>query len=208
MTDIKFACSLGTTCSSAELLKRIGWRVCAYPFDWVFSNLEIISHCIETDFSLLLDKSQYVDIQVKWNSDQCGHKTYEPNMFNHRDMRKEENYAYLMRSVDRIRYMFKSKEPKLFVLHFKNNETSMSDSFHTQLLKFESLIKKYTDAFNIVVIWNISKAQDRHHEVVKNGSINIITLWSKSEDDGMHFLDDQDNQYIDQIIKSLYRFVG
>ncbi|VBB18829.1 hypothetical protein YASMINEVIRUS_1361 [Yasminevirus sp. GU-2018] len=208
MIEFKFACSFGTSCSSAELIRRNNWRSCAYPFDWVFSSLDVIKHCITTDFSLLLDKSQYVDIQIKWNSDQCGHKTYDLNMFNHRDMREEHNYAYLTRCVERLRDLFKSKESKLFVLHFKNNTQEISPQVKNQVLTFANMLKQYTTNFHILTIWNISKARERKHSSDTIGVVNFLSMCSISEDSGMYFTNDLDNQYIDRAINTMYRFIG
>ncbi len=90
---INYACSLGGLCHSAELLKRNKFKTCSYPFDWIFSNCDNITHCIENDFKVFLDKSCYTDSAYKWNDNQCGHTFYHPSMFNHHDPRKNDDYT-------------------------------------------------------------------------------------------------------------------
>lgn len=43
--------SLGYDCSPASALRNLGIRTEALPFDWVVSSLQLITHCIEDNFS-------------------------------------------------------------------------------------------------------------------------------------------------------------
>jgi hypothetical protein len=51
--------SIGPYCDSADILKEFGLRKKAYPFDYVFSSLEMISHAINDGFNIFLDKQYY-----------------------------------------------------------------------------------------------------------------------------------------------------
>ena len=51
--------SIGPYCSSTEILKFNGLRNHAYPFDFIFSSLEMVKHCINDRFNIFLDKSYY-----------------------------------------------------------------------------------------------------------------------------------------------------
>ncbi len=57
--EINNVCSLGTLCHTATLLKRNNLKISSYPFDWIFSNINIIIDCIEDDFNSFLDKKYY-----------------------------------------------------------------------------------------------------------------------------------------------------
>ena len=50
---------IGMRCVGAYELQRTGDRKEAYPFDWVFCSLDVVQHCIETNFSHFLDESLY-----------------------------------------------------------------------------------------------------------------------------------------------------
>lgn len=55
-SEIKYTCSLGSLCHSSQLLKRNKYKLCSYPFDWIFSN------CINDNDNTYLDdiiKSKY-----------------------------------------------------------------------------------------------------------------------------------------------------
>ena len=62
MLEINYTCSLGSLCHSSQILKRNKYKVCSYPFDWIFSNYDNIIHCIEDNFQSFLDKSYYQSV--------------------------------------------------------------------------------------------------------------------------------------------------
>jgi hypothetical protein len=51
--------SVGPYCASAEIIKGHGLRKKSYPFDYIFSSLEMIKHCINDKFAIFLDKQYY-----------------------------------------------------------------------------------------------------------------------------------------------------
>jgi hypothetical protein len=58
-TDIEFI-SIGPYCYTADVLKMNNLRLNAYPFDWTFSSLDMIEHCIEDKFQTFLNKDYLV----------------------------------------------------------------------------------------------------------------------------------------------------
>ena len=60
-SEISYVCSLGSCCHTAELIKRRGYKMESYPFDWLFSDIDIVTKCINDNFETLLDKKKYVD---------------------------------------------------------------------------------------------------------------------------------------------------
>jgi hypothetical protein len=77
-------CSLGGICHSAQLLKINELKKASYPFDWIFSSMSMVKHCIEDDFNTFLDKSQYSDYNTNTTlrENQCEHKFYGKMVFN------------------------------------------------------------------------------------------------------------------------------
>lgn len=106
MSEINYVCSLGGWCQSAQLLKRNGYKLCSYPFDWIFSSCENIIHCLEDDFKIFLDKTYYVNI----SHSQCGHSYYHVQMFNHRNpLQNKNDYNYYVRCIGRFKDLLKKK---------------------------------------------------------------------------------------------------
>lgn len=202
---INYACSLGGMCNSAELLKRNKFKTCSYPFDWIFSNCDTITHCLENDFKLFLDKSYYTDSAHKWNDNQCGHTFYDPNMFNHHDPRKNDDYNYYIRCVDRFRSMLKAKEPKLFVISFVNL-TTVDESTTNKIIKFNNTFAKYTTNYTLLVMLHMPNKPERHHHVVRKNNILFLSLHTLSRCNGVTFDNKDDNVYLDNILNTMYSY--
>ena len=43
---------LGRDCNVAEMLRTLGWRQCALPFDWVYSSIDSLRACFQDNFKL------------------------------------------------------------------------------------------------------------------------------------------------------------
>ena len=188
-------CSLGTLCHSSQLLKRNNFKKCSYPFDWIYSDCNIISHCLQTKFKIFLDKSYYIKI----NDIKCGHSQYHEKMFNHHNPLNEKDYAYFVRCVDRFKKILNTKESKLFILMYVN----MNHSEIEESIKFNKILSKFTSKYTLLVI---------HHEVnkirkytfEKKDNMHFLHLYTLSESDGKEFKNEEDNVYLDNILKSYY----
>ena len=51
--------SIGPYCNAADIIKNAGLRKSSYPFDYIFSSLTMIKHCINDRFNTFLDKNYY-----------------------------------------------------------------------------------------------------------------------------------------------------
>ena len=124
-TNFGAAISVGTFCQSAMALKQAGLRKFSGPFDWIFSNVGVVSHCIQDDFVKFLDRTQYLAFpdlaEGVSNTNLCAHKFYRdhyglPVMFNHHAPIYDEEYNYFLRCVYRFRSAMKSDCPKLLLM--------------------------------------------------------------------------------------------
>jgi hypothetical protein len=116
--------ALGTCCVTATALHSLGLSPLPMPFDWLGLNPALIRHCLETDFSVLLDRSHYVSLTGKQELGEpprgCSHEFYRAKfgirrVFNHADPTEEADYRYLQACVDRFRAAIAEPGPKLFV---------------------------------------------------------------------------------------------
>lgn len=152
-------CSLGGLCHSAQLLKINGLKKASYPFDWIFSNIKMVKHCIEDDFKTFLDKSQYSDYTTNTTlrENQCEHSIYGEMVFkgehkvifnHHNPLSSETDYAYLERCVDRFRELLKSEEPKTFVMfeYVKNLKLTIQQLLKAKQ-KYKAESERWMDKF-------------------------------------------------------------
>ena len=116
--------SLGSHCLMSYTLNEMGLKRYSCPFDWTFSRPSMVEHCIKDSFALLADRTQYEAVIDETGTEQagrCHHAFYKASfgvdrVFNHRDMRIEENYQYLLRCIRRFTNVLKSVNRKVFVL--------------------------------------------------------------------------------------------
>ena len=206
--EINYVCSLGSLCHSAQILKRNNLKTCSYPFDWIFSNYNIILHCIADDFKIFLDKSYYIDRTIS----QCGHRYYSPYLFNHHNPLVNENdYKYFVRCVNRFKNLLQTSDHKLFTMIFINCNTmnennSMDERFKNMIVEFNKQFSKYTKNYTLLVILHIQYNHHISHSFTYKDNIHFLELHTLSYSDGIKFIDDNDNNYLDNIIMTKYKF--
>jgi hypothetical protein len=116
---------LGTHCFTASLLRRWGLRGWSGPFDWLFSTVPMITHCLEDDFKMFLDRAHYEPVPKELrphgpDTNRVHHATYRrmfgvDYVFNHHDAHLDEHHAYFVRCVDRLRAQLSSPRPTVYV---------------------------------------------------------------------------------------------
>ena len=143
--EINYICSLGTRCHSAETIKRNNLKSCSYPFDWCFSDMDIVTDCIKDDFKVYLDPSYYIH-----NSEnQGGHSIYGAYMWwHHNPLSNQNHYSYFMRCVDRLKKLLKLTHHKMFMITFVNGEYgSYEDDFNEKVINFNNELQKFTNNY-------------------------------------------------------------
>jgi hypothetical protein len=140
--------SLGSHCIVSYALKEIGLKRYSCPFDWIFSRPSMVEHCIKDSFATLADRSQYQPVIDQRGTELpglCHHAFYKKSfgvhrVFNHRDMRIEENHRYLLRCIDRFMRLLESTNPKSFVLALQESRNNYEEfeSLYNTLSTFTS----------------------------------------------------------------------
>lgn len=101
--------SIGGQCVTSGLLQTFGLRLTSYPFDWLFSSLRMIEHCLRDDFSEFLNPAQYEPVPVEARGKPTVHRTHHrlyrdefgvEHVFNHHDM--PEKLPHFERTVRRF----------------------------------------------------------------------------------------------------------
>lgn len=203
MSGIKYVCSLGTKCHTASFLQRNNLKLASYPFDWLYSDVSTVTHCIEDDFKTLLDKHNYIDIgwAVENPLGQCGHLIYGTQLFNHRDMRIDENYYYLIRCVDRFRNLCKKLDKKLFIIWFINGEYNDKG----KVIEFNNKFKNVTSNYTLLCITHDQTDKNEYY-MTSHNNIDFLDLNTISRSDGTRFEMEEDNIFLDKIILNKYVF--
>lgn len=205
--EINYVCSLGGMCHSSQILKRNKLKLCSYPFDWIFSNCNNIIHCIEDDFKIFLDKNYYNSI----GPDICEHTYYYKkgcgtNMFNHfNPLINENSYNYYVRCVDRFKLLLQYKEHKLFTMIFINMD-NIDENIKDNIIEFNNKFSKYTNNYTLLVILHLKHKQTNYHNFTYNNNIHFLELHTLSSSGGSKFDNENDNEYLDNILHEKYTF--
>lgn len=203
MSGIKHTCSLGSLCHSFQNLKRNNYKLSSYPFDWIFSNCDNIIHCIEDEFNTFLDKSYYIHI----SDSQCGHSKYHNFMFNHHNpLIHIGHYNYYVRCIDRFKNLLQNQEHKLFTMIIVNiDNVDDIQSYHmNNIIDFNNKFSKYTSNYTLLVIFHIPNKQQNHHAFTYIDNIHFLELHTLSSSGGIEFANNNDNVYLDNIMKTNY----
>jgi hypothetical protein len=208
-TPYSYVISLGSLCHSAFFLKRLGWKNASYPFDWIFSNLWVIQHCIQDNFQAFLDKQYYVG--VEGDKKQQGHSFYFPNgltMFNHHNPLLESDYQYFVRCVDRFRGVLSSHdERKLFVFIFNpfSNPSYLTDEMRESVLLFNEKLKPYCQNYTLLcVVQNVGNTYQQNVFTTYD-NVDFLELTTFTSSTGTEFVNDADNLYFERIVRERYQ---
>jgi len=206
MIPIKHICSLGNNCHTATLLKRNKWKKESYPFDWIFSNINLVKHCIDDKFDKFLDQQYYPDKDPK--SWQQNHVYYFPfsedKMFNHKNPMKEDDYLYYQRCVKRFNQFVKKTEFKVF-LNMHVNHDPINNTFKQKMIKFNNYLDKNCENYALIcIVQGVGDKQEYSFETHSN--IHFINLTTLSPSNGKEFINPTDNSFLDNLLKKVYKF--
>ena len=206
MIPIKHICSLGRNCHSASLIKRNGWKKESFPFDWIFTNLNMIKHCMQDDFKILLDKQYYPDKNPDaW---QQSHTFYHPfsddRTFNHHNPLVEKDYQYFKRGVSRFRNLLKSNDFFVF-LYMEVNSDPINNTFKEKIIEFNTSLKKKANNYALIcIVQSVGKTQSYKFDSIDN--IHFIDLTTISNSNGKEFIINEDNLFLDKLLREVYTF--
>ena len=133
--------SIGPYCQTVDILKTHNLRTEAYPFDYIFSSLKIVEHCINNKFNIFLDKNYYINgtdknstrhsfyckfldtpillkhhIKFGYSND---YKVSNGNLFNHHNLiENDDNYEKFKRRCNRLLNLIENNEKIVFVYYY------------------------------------------------------------------------------------------
>ena len=160
--------SIGPTCQPITVLRELGLKGPSYPFDAIFSSLEMVKHCIDTNFEIFLDKQYYItgdrpgdkgtkhSIYRKYVENhpliyvhtKCLRSDAEYTCLHHDLIGKDEHYeAFKRRSA---RFMDLIRSDKQSVLVYKNTHTPNYDD----IIEFSKGMKEFKKVFILGILEN------------------------------------------------------
>ena len=199
---IKYVCSLGLFCHTSSFIKRNRLKIESYPFDWIFSDLSNVIHCIENNFKIFLDKSYYINI----NLTACGHTFYNNKMWwHHNPLINESDYNYYLRCIIRFKKLLLKQEHKLFIVMYVNQDITIIYSTHKDS-EFNNKFKLHVKNYTILCIIQYLNKEENKFMYTSIENIDFLDLDTISKSNGVVFENENDNIFLDKIIKEKYNF--
>ena len=194
--------SIGPQCLTSTLLQRAGLKTFSGPFDWIFSSLDMVCDCIETDFADFLNIDFLKPIPPDRRPDPsvgfANHLLYGQryglsSIFNHYDPRDAERYAYLRRCVKRMRAALASREPQLLLA------IGRRDAFATEPIErwFRLLDERTVHVTaRLIAVEPPACEQFFDGHPGERGRHQLDRFVPYSTIDGIMFADDRDNEFL------------
>lgn len=170
--------SIGPYCESADIIKSFDLRKNAYPFDYIFSSLEMIKHCIDDRFTIFLDKtyhtpgveystqhsfySNYIDTEILrnhhifYNLPNIANNMTQREIFLHHNLFNNDIYSAFIRRCNRLLNLIDNNNEIVFVYY-----------------------NRYTNDFNDIL--------DFYHHFSNNKNIYVIGIFENNGDKMMLF---------------------
>jgi hypothetical protein len=204
-------CSLGPFCHSANLLQRLNLKIVSFPFDWIFSNPLIIANCIETNFRFFLDKSYFmVDASAnhQQNKYYVDHFHITNPLFPHSNPLHQETLEHFQRCIQRFHILLNCPDKKLFIISYMVTYTEKVDSDYIEKLKIlNRILSVNTTNYDILCIINTPKQAVQSSVFSTLGeNIIILELHTFSISHGVFFLNEDDNIFLQNIIRNKFAF--
>ena len=123
----------------------------------------------------------------------------------HNPLLNIDHYNYYVRCVDRFKNLLQKQEHKLFIM-INVNMNNIDENIKNTMIEFNNKFSKYTSNYTLLVIFHIPNKEQNHHIFTYNDNIYFLELHTLSLSMGVEFVNNNDNIYLDNIIKSKYNF--
>ena len=195
--------SVGHRCTSTSLIKEMRQKFETYPFDWVVSKLDVLVHCIETDFEEYLRMENYLDMRTETFNlcdDVKTHVCYENILYNkyyedeymveskvenkigtygmklamtHHDIRTSKDYQYFQRCIQRFKKILSLPHQKFYLYV---HPIMGANDYEAQVTN--GTLLNYFNAFTEYLITRTINSFGIYFVVVKNeakkGSVEVL----------------------------------
>jgi hypothetical protein len=203
--------SIGPFCGSAAMIKKANLRMLSYPFDHMFSTLDMIEHCIEDNFETLLNENVIYRNDALFRSvgilETCSsNKYYEKFLYNndiilggysannennslipvfrHHDLTDNSDKTKLERRCKRFLDILKRNDTIKYFVYTGMHIGKSIDNHISYMHKFSNYIKKWTSMYKIIIINIVINAPVS----MSYDSNNIVCYEVSSEEEGANVL--------------------
>jgi hypothetical protein len=201
--------SLGSHCYASTVLKTMGLKRYSLPFDWIFSSLPMVAHCIEDEFATFLDPTQYRSNPLHARPEPtfglCDHAFYRNDfgvgsVFNHYDPNEPVHHAYLVRAVGRFTRLLDNPDRKLFLAVVRTQQPNDLVPAFTRLAQ---VLTEHTTNFELRVLAVLPNGgiDDFSHAILhRRANHTLSVLQPLSPMEAIQFQDPFDELFVRRLI--------
>ncbi len=207
--------SLGNYCLTSMLLKDNNLKYESYPFDWMITCIDNITHVFNDNFVQFTNKENYIktiknsNITTKNNfyfsktnelfgSQICDHQ--------HHNLILDDDYQYLLRCIDRLKNVFNNYKNVVLVMIQPLYLTNKNVDIEKIKLLYSSLKKYFLNKKFKLLVFNICKKDnDKYIETKINEETILYELETSMciGKSGMFYFDKKGINKFLEIIKSI-----
>ncbi len=207
-----YVISLGCSCNTSLYLKKSCLKIFSLPYDWIFTNLDMLEHTIKDDFKSFLNPELMTDIKEK----KAGHDLYHSILFNHRNPKKNsEDRDYYQRCIYRFKRVLKSERRKLFIYtmyrepyKYHQGFAKFGDRFKDlsfdldKIENFNRFLSSITDNYTfLVILQNPKQAVSKSTKILEENNLLVYVLDCLGVSSGKLLTNEADDYNYQQIIK-------
>lgn len=139
--------SVGPLCTSAASMNRTGHRQASHPFDWIFSDLDMVTDCIKTKFEHFLNRDYIVPTEGDRSTNTYYQHHCEHNIYNHHDLSLPHVHALFVKRCARF---LKDIEEGAFLIYTTQCDNYQRDQ--DRIVNFSCFIKEHYPNSRFVVM--------------------------------------------------------
>jgi len=202
--------SIGSHCYTSWILKQAGLKSASGPFDWLFSSVGMVRHCLDDNFQAFLDPRWFRPVpeteRKVLSANKCDHLFYKNNfgidyVFNHRDPTHAADHNYFLRCVERIRLLRNNDKVPVFLLTFRPFE-NWKDEVHLLSKSIEAYFQN--SYFLAACIIENKSLMPVSKEVLKASRVSVYEFHSMSDWQDLQFDNALDDfMLFNSILKSI-----
>jgi len=158
---------IGVRCEGAAYLKSNGERKNAFPFDWIFCSLEVVQHCIETNFSYFLDVSLYKTFVHSEHGIRTHHLLYD-------DMNLRDNIIH--------HHHIHADNGDTFCTFVHQNmlDALTYDAFYRRAQRFMTTLKEASESSPVTLLYVMEHISPEEIEIYKTKLIDFREFLKKN----------------------------
>ena len=173
---IKYIIPIGADCYSAISLDELNLRKISLPFDYIYSDMNMIRDCIENNFEKFIDINNY---KISGRRG-CVNRFYKKK-FPHFNMFEQEVMNKMKKRINKFYYILNSNEKKLFVHVIAIfNENYLSNIIN--------ILNNYSNNYNLLFIWKKRSNIDSLENILIRDNIKVFKICTKTKNLNKLFL--------------------